>query len=62
MNNIKKYKKGSTGMKISESIIKDGCNYVKKYVIIGCKSESVKVSSSGCYSFNDISLSKFERG
>lgn len=48
-------------VKTVEKIVKDGGNYVKKYVIINCKTEKVKVNSSGFYEFGDISLTKNER-
>lgn len=55
------YKKGSTGSKFIESIVKDGSNYIKKYVIMGCESEKVKTNTSGHYIFNGNSFTKFER-
>lgn len=54
------YKK-LTCIKSVEKIVKDGRNYVKKYAIITCDSEKVKVNSSGFYEFGDISLTKNER-
>lgn len=33
------YKKGYIGSKSIESIVKDGSNYIKKYAIMGFKSE-----------------------
>ena len=45
-------------VRIIERTIKDGNGQVVKYTIKGCRTEAVKVSSSGCYVFGDKSFSK----
>lgn len=44
--------------RIIEQTIKDGNNQIIKYTIKGCKTEKVKVNSSGYYVFGDKSFSK----
>ena len=49
--------------RIIERTVKDGgsnntSNQTIKYTIKGCRTEQVKVSTSGCYVFGDKSFSK----